>query len=343
MLDVLRDRIEDATEGILGLNKRVVVFGTDDAAAATEQVEAFVSRALKARITAVHFVAFASAGAFGLRLSDGRNVFLKIHAGELPEEKLRAIHDAQELLQKQGLPIARRVLPLTTFSETCLASVHAFRDRGDKLRAGNRGAIEAAASGLVQLVQAGLRIPGSAEVPDFFYTARNPFYRRAPGVPEPPKLPDAERAEAVRRTAGENARLAAGRPVVGHSDWASRNLRFWKGGVSSIFDFEALRRGPEPLLVGDSAVRFINEPYGVADPVAATIRFIESYEKAAGYRFEGSDAAALDAGVALAVASHCYAAARSSEIRDDQASGVVTNFMTRFRERLQRDIPELPV
>ena len=59
-------------------------------------------------------------------------------------------------------------------------------------------------------------------------------------------------------------------------------MRFAKGEVSSVFDFEALVAGTEPVLVGQAAVQFINEPSGVRDPATAAVHFIKAYEAARG-------------------------------------------------------------
>jgi hypothetical protein len=125
--------------------------------------------------------------------------------------------------------------------------------------------------------------------------------------------------------------------VIGHFDWASRNLRFSKEGVSSVFDFEALRRGVEPILVGTAAIDFINEPTGVRDPAGAAMFFVDCYEKAAGYAFEKGEAAALDVGIALAVARFCRSAARSDGMRDEVVPRIFADFMEKFRTAFGRD------
>ncbi len=329
--------IEQQTDSAHGLNKRMVLFGTLDCADAARQIENFVARSLGARVVETVLAAMSSGGTFGLRLSDGRTVFLKIHAGELLPEHLKALHGTQEMLRGKGIPVARRVLPLTEFGNGRFASVHTFRARGDRLRAAHRGVIESAGAGLARLVSTALSTNLAAEIPDFLFRQSNPFSVRAPGIPEQPKLPEAGRARAVRANVLEAVKTSSGRSIVSHNDWSARNMLFWKGEVSSIFDFEALRRGPEPLLIGKAAITFINEPSGVPDPAGAAVRFIKAYEQAAGYEFSGADAASLDAGAALAVAQFCVSAVRSDGMTDEEAPQIFDVFMQRFRARLARD------
>lgn len=335
--DLLRDSIEKATPAALGENKRAVLFGTTDCADAADQISAFVGTALATRISGVLFVNMASACAAGLMLSDGRKVFLKIHAGELDLAELQGVHAAQEFMREKGVPAARLILRATPFRDGKFASVHAFRDRGDGLRAYHRGSIEAAAAAFSGLVEAGRSFSPPAAIPDLFATRKNPLFKRAPGIPDPPPLPAADRANAVATNVKEYARGISGPHVISHGDWASRNMRFTNGEVSSIFDFEALRSAVEPILVGHAAIQFINEPSGVREPPVATAYFITAYERAAGSVFEGDDAVALDAGVALAMSHFLRSVVRSEGMSDEDAPKIFENFMARFRFALGRD------
>lgn len=342
VLETLSENLERATPEAFGQNKRAVLFGTTDTAEAARQISRFVEQALATRISEVIFVKASSACTAGLMLSDGRKVFLKIHAGELEVEQLKAVHQAQEFLRENGIPAARLILAATEFGNGKFATVHAFRDRGDRSRAYYKGAIRAAATGLAQLIEAGRAFTSLASVPDLFIIPNNPMAKRAPGIPEPPPLPPAERASAIAKAVTDDARAVTGKVVISHFDWASRNLRFSKEGVSSVFDFEALRLGVEPLLIGHAAIDFINEPTGVRDPAAAAKFFVDCYEKAAGYRFENDAAAALDTGVALAVSRFCRSAARSEGMRDEDVPRIFTDFMQRFRAALGRDYAQKP-
>jgi hypothetical protein len=339
ILESLAEHLERATFSAFGENKKAVLFGTTNSRDAASQIGQFVEQALGTRIEAVLFLNMSLACAAGFRLSDGRSVFLKIHPGDLEVSELRTVHAVQEELRGQGLPAARLILPATEFRDGKFASIHAFRDRGDPLRAYHKGAINAAAAGLALLIKKGRSSPLLSSVPDIFAKRRNPLTRRAPGTAQPPPLPSADRAAQVMKAVLEDAQSLSGESVIGHGDWASRNLRFSKGEVSSIFDFEAVRRGIEPILVGQGTIQFINEPTGVRDPAYAAAHFVQCYETAAGYRFEGSDAVGLDIGAALEVAKFCRVAVRSDGMSDDDAPRIFANFMQRFRAALGRDYP----
>lgn len=336
ILDRLKNEIERATPEALGDNKRAVLFGTTDCEEGAAQISRFVERSLSTRIDDLYFVKFSSACVAGLMLSDGRKVFLKIHAGELDRHQLEAVHRAQDFLRERGIPAARLILGATDFGHGKFATVHALRDRGDRLRAYHKGTIKAAATALAQLITIGHTSPVLSSVPNLFIVPRNPLVTRAPGIPAPPPLPPAERASAFVKLVADEARAISGKEVISHCDWASRNLRFSNGEVSSVFDFEALRRGVEPVLVGHAAIDFINEPTGVREPAGAAAYFVSCYEQAAGYSFEKDDAVALDTGVALAVARFCRSVVRSKGMRDEDAPSIFMNFMERFRVALGR-------
>lgn len=275
-------------------------------------------------------------------LSDGRKIFLKIHAGELDIDQLHIVHEAQDFLRDKGIPAARLILPAIEFGNGRFASVHGFRDRGDKARAYHRGTIEGAAAMLARMIGIGRSFPLLSSVPDLFLAKTNPLATLAPGIPEPPPLPPAERATEIAKKVKEEGLTISGDEVIAHDDYASRNLRFSDGEVSSVFDFEALRRGVEPILVGRAAIQFINEPTGVRDPAAATVRFVRAYEAAALRAFEGESATALDAGVALAVSTFLRSVVRSEGMRDEDVPRVFQDFMQRFRAALGRQYAPKP-
>jgi hypothetical protein len=342
VLETLRDAIETSTPAAFGQNKRAVLFGTTDSKEAARQISRFVEQALGSPIHGLLFLGLSSALAAGLTLSDGRKIFLKIHAGELGLAELNLVHAVQDSMRASGIPAASLMCPAASFGSGRFASVHAFRNPGERLRANNRGTIPAAGSAFARLVETGRAVPARAELPDLFAVLKNPLATLSPGMPEPPPLPPAKQASAVVDRVKEMARSLSGDKVIGHSDWASRNMRFEAGAVSSIFDFEALRSGIEPVLVGQAAIQFINEPSGVREPPVAAAYFIDAYEKAAGRVFEGEEAVALDAGIALAVSTFCRAMVRSDGMRDEDAPKIFENFMARFRFALGRDYPKIP-
>jgi Ser/Thr protein kinase RdoA (MazF antagonist) len=336
----LAGQIENKTNSDAGLNKRLVLFGDADTAAAAKQIADFVETHLGARIVEVLLVAVASAGTFGFRLSDGRSIFLKIHAG-ISAERLQAAHETQEVLRQRGIPVARSLLEITPFGDNGhLASVHAFRNRGERLRAGQKGCVEGASRGLARLDRAAEDRP-VVNLRPVSERWRNALQIRAAGAPEPPKYTVSPRAHDLLQRIDEKVANVPGSPRVSHGDWVSHNLRFWNGEVSSIFDFEALVAGPLPLLVGKSAVMFVNEPSGVRDPADAAVRFVESYETESGHVFSGDEAMALDAGVAYAVAIFLASTVRSGHVKDEEAEDIFKIFMRKFRTRFVRDYKPL--
>jgi hypothetical protein len=336
-VDALQREIEQRTLSEYGLNKRAVLFGTIDCADAARQVGDFVEQAFSSHIAQTLLIRVGSAFAAGLLLTDGRKIFVKIHPGEFSLDELNNHHRAQELLREQGLPIARLILGATLFGREKYASAHAFRDRGDRQRAYHSGTIAGAAQAFGRLIEAARQLPADIDLPDMLTEYPHPFWSPGPGMPPPRPFPPKERIEAVVAAVKDSAIAVLGRKVMGHGDWASRNMKFLDGEVSAIFDFEALVFGPEPVLTGQAAIQFVNEPQGVRDPAAATVEFIKAYETAVGRAFDGEDAVSLDIGVARAVSVYCRRLVRTRVMQDKDAVLAFKHFMTRFRAALERD------
>jgi hypothetical protein len=180
-------------------------------------------------------------------------------------------------------------------------------------------------------------LPADIVLPDMLAAREHPFGKPGPGMPQRAPFPNMECIQAVITRITECAAGAPGPKTAGHGDWASGNMRFSDGEVSSIFDFEALVQGPEPLLVGQAAIQFVNEPHGVRDPAVSTVEFIKAYESATRRIFNGDEAVSLDTGIALAVSTFCRRLVRTRGLRDTAAPRVFSEFMSRFRAALGRE------
>ena len=238
---------------------------------------------------------------FGVRLEDDVRVAVKAQSRALDVETLLVVTSAQTRLADAGFPCPR---PLVRPAPLCatLATAETWHD-------GSRGDFDDAA---VVFSSA----HAYAEHVRFLRANVDALPSTIAGQQWPPRphnvlfdfSRDAEGAawiDAIALRARE--RLAVGEAVVGHSDWSSKHVRFDADRVVATYDWDSLRRGREPVLVGfaagchhvelDSAHPWRAEP----DRVRA---YVAAYERARG----PFSPAEMDAALAAAVYLFAYTA-----------------------------------
>jgi hypothetical protein len=106
-------------------------------------------------------------------------------------------------------------------------------------------------------------------------------------------------------------RMDSGPVVVGHTDWRAENMRFEDGRVSAVYDWESLRRLPEPVLVGGAAHYFPSD-FRVQGrrqipTLVEALAFVADYEEARGPAFTTDERRAVRAALvdAMAYTARC--------------------------------------
>lgn len=116
--------------------------------------------------------------------------------------------------------------------------------------------------------------------------------------------------------AADAARAGEGRRVLGHRDWRVGNMRFDRGEVSAVYDWDSLTVALEPEIVAMAAATYTKTdeiPVERELPTPAQMAaFIQDYETAAGRRFTAGEwrtagAAATHLLAYTARCEHCYA------------------------------------
>lgn len=290
--------------------------GTADGDEVMALVERWCRDELGSPVAHVGRAAASSGLVVAVDLADGRELVVKVR----PLSQCARIEDSrllQALLADDGFPAPRPVGRLTPLGPAGVAGAEARLDAGAEVDGHSDAGRAVLASTLRWLVdratvlapvEVALHRPwGVALPPDQLW-------------PDPPHDPGfdlagtgagAEWIDAL--AAGFRHRLLAadGRPdVVGHVDWRAEHVMVdTAGGVVAVFDWDALARGPEALVVGQAAAGF-SIVWGQVDPhpsVDEAAAFVSAYETARGVPFDPQERDVLDAahGYVVAYGARC--------------------------------------
>jgi hypothetical protein len=174
----------------------------------------------------------------GGRLSDGRGVVVKLHAPRVSAAFLDAMQAVQRHLAADGFPSPQPLAgPLRL--ERATATAESLLDRGSDGDAHDPAVRRVMAAALAWLIERCRPLAGLDAL-------RDHSMRVLPGelwpVPHEPRF-DFEAtsagAEWIDRIAAEALAVpAAGDWVVGHADWRVEHMRFERGAVSAVYDWD---------------------------------------------------------------------------------------------------------
>lgn len=193
----------------------------------------------------------------GLALEDGRRVVVKAHQPAQDGIFLTAVRDVQAHLHAAGYPA-----PLPLAGPAPLARVlglaEELRDDGtwdDAHRPEIRRELARSLArqleltrdlGVVSGLGRGWRLWEALEL--WPAVAHSPIFDFAA---------TAVGAERIDRLAARAKRLVdGGEPLVGHSDWSAKHMRFVGGSIAVVYDWESLDLSTEAKLVGTAAATF---------------------------------------------------------------------------------------
>jgi hypothetical protein len=229
----------------------------------------------------------------GGSLPDGRRVVVKLHAPRVAVPFLEAMQEVQRHLAAGGFPCPRPLAGPAPLARAT-ATAETLLDRGEDANAHEPAIRRLMAVTLAQLVERCRPLAGLGALRD------HPM-RVAPGalwpVPHDPRF-DFEAtsagAEWLDRIAAEaQAVPGAGDWVVGHADWRVEHLRFERGAVSAVYDWDSVRIDREPALVGGAAYAFTanwsRDDLVYLPTLAEALAFVAEYEAARGAPFTAAE------------------------------------------------------
>jgi Phosphotransferase enzyme family len=235
----------------------------------------------------------------GLRLTDGREVVVKVRLHGSRLAGCAAVHRA---LWTAGFPCPEPLVdpqPLDGYAATAETLVP---DAGQLPPDGGLAALSAAALSAAALARLVELAPDPGSVPSL---APSPSWagwdHAGPGLWPAPEDRDVD-LNACREprwldrvAAAVRGRLCdrAGDPVIGHGDWHPENLRWQGRHLIAVHDWDSVVCQPEPAIAGLAAVSFlgIEGPPGMAS-VEDSAAFLDAYAQARGCRWTSADHAA---------------------------------------------------
>jgi Phosphotransferase enzyme family len=253
---------------------------------------AWCERWLGARPVRVLFASGHLAAVYGLRLTDGREVVVKIRP---TAPRVSGCVEVQRFLCEDGFPCPS---PLTTAAplgeETATAE---------------------------EYVPGGMQLERSRESPTLFAKLLWQLINRCVQLrmderlsPAPPWVAwDHKEAGVWPLPDGTNADLNAGAepcwldelagrtrdlllrfqaPVVGHLDWESQNIRWRDGQPLVVHDWDSVAARPEATVAGAASAVFTSTGEPGAATLEETEQFLDAYQRACGHSFTHEELAA---------------------------------------------------
>jgi Phosphotransferase enzyme family len=230
----------------------------------------------------------------GLRLTDGREVVVKVRPYGSRLVGCAVVHRA---LWTAGFPCPEPLVDVQPLDEYAATAETLMVDADEPLPHGELAALSAAAlARLVELAPNPESVPSVAPSPSWAG-----WDHTEPGLWPAPEDRDVDLnayreprwldrvAEAVR----DRLRRHAGDQVIGHGDWHPENLR-WRGRhLNAVHDWDSVICQPEPAIAGLAAASFLGlgDQQGMAS-VEDSAAFLDAYQQARSCRWTSADVAA---------------------------------------------------
>jgi hypothetical protein len=290
-------RVEATIAGWLGNDELPLIlrelFADVSPAGVAEGLAQVESRLLGAAIERTELFGAGVGCVHGGALPDGRRVVVKLHAPRVAVPFLEAMQEVQRHLAADGYPCPRPLAGPTRF-ERATATAESLLDRGVDADAHDPAVRRVLAAALAWLVERCRPLVGLDAL-------RDHQMRVAPGelwpVPHEPRF-DFEGTSAgvewIDRIAEEAMAVpAAGDWVVGHGDWRVEHVRFERGEITAVYDWDSVRIDREPALVGAAAYAFTanwsRDDLVYLPTLEEALAFVSDYEEARGAPFSAAE------------------------------------------------------
>jgi len=229
----------------------------------------------------------------GLRLTDGREVVVKVRPSEPRLAGCAVVHRA---LWRAGFACPQPLVDLQPLNSYA-ASAEVLVPDADDPPEGELAALSAAAlARLVALAPSPGSVPSLTPSPSWVgwdHTGPGLWPRPEDRDVDLNAYPEPQWLDRVAAAARDRLRASASDPVIGHGDWHPQNLR-WRGSeLIAVHDWDSVICQPEPAIAGFAAVSFlgIDAPAPLAN-VDDSEGFLDAYHQARGCRWTSQDYAA---------------------------------------------------
>jgi hypothetical protein len=299
---------------------------------------AWCYRQLGSRPVQVHFQQAHLSAVTGVRLADGRDVVIKVRPAMA---RHRACVEVQRHLWLAGYPCPQPLAgpaPFGPLHATLDATAEAFVPGGTQLGSGpgSAGSFAAALARLIDLAPGASAVSTLEPPPPWIcwdHHEDGPWpwpddmnidLNTRPG---PAWLDDA--AIRIRR----RMQHCAGPAVIGHGDWESQNIRWRRGRLHVVHDWDSVISMPEAAIAGQAAASFAaaGRP-GEHATVAQSAQFLAAYERARGHPWTDDEYEAAWASGAWGVAFN----AKKDTVEPDRGGPPADELAAELAERLCR-------
>ncbi|HEY6295121.1 MAG TPA: phosphotransferase [Streptosporangiaceae bacterium] len=305
---------------------------------ATDALAAWCTRWLGAPPAAELFDAGYLSTVKGLRLTDGREVVVKVRPHG---SRLAGCAVVQRALWTAGFPCPEPLVDLQPLDGYAASAETLVPDADQRPPKTELAAWSAA--GLARLVELA---PDPGSVPSL---APSPSWdgwdHTEPGLWPTPEdrdvdlnaHPEPRWLDRVAAAVRDCLRRHAGNPAIGHGDWHPENLRWQGPRLTAVHDWDSVICQPEPAIAGLAATTFLGlsheQGLASADDSAA---FLDAYQEARGCRWTPANCAA-------SWAAGLWQRAFDAKMRslDDDPEQILTRREARARLRLAGLDPDL--
>jgi Ser/Thr protein kinase RdoA (MazF antagonist) len=224
-------------------------------------LEAYVARRLGRQLESVLFRSGRVGAVYGLRLTDGVDIVVKVHrpherSVEDEAERLEAAVGCQDMLASAGYPCPRPLDgpdvdgPLIAVTEELIPD----GDVGDGHNELHRRAMVESLAAQIDLLRGQAAEPLHRHRPAWAMFDDGPW-----PTPHDPifnfdlTLPEFQWLDLLAAEASARLRDPSGDVVVGHADWTCGNVRFAGDRITASYDWDSLVEHREPVIVGLAA------------------------------------------------------------------------------------------
>jgi Phosphotransferase enzyme family len=295
-----------------------------------EWIDELVRRELGCGTSAALFGGKSVGAVFGLELTSGERVVLKLFHPMFPPAELQAMQRCLEGLVARGFPAPPPRTPLFRADDRITGGFYAYRD--GELADGHAPDVRRElARSLAELARltADVEVPGlplsPARGPTLWATPHRSFDSNEPS-------PATDWIDEVARSAQAVVRGAAAALQPVHLDWGVKNVRFRDGRVCAVYDWDSLAAGSEAEMVGRASAEFPTQwerPRRRTPTIDESAAYVGEYEQARGQAFTAEERAVADA-------SADYLVAQVARQEDPGTAAREGSFTALLRERTQR-------
>jgi Phosphotransferase enzyme family len=277
-----------------------VLFGTNNADEIVALLRSFAGETLATDIRTVTFYRRGVGAVFGIILTDGRRVVVKVHRPELNPLGIEGCRAVQRRLAEQGLPAPMPIGDVVPLAHG-VAAAEDMIDIGTTADAHRPNVRSVLAFGLHAFVEAAAPMVGEVDLAAAFPLGlgSDQLWSTPHDLRFDFSLAGAAWVDEVASDAKRRLHASTHPKIVGHQDWRVENVRLDGSAIVAIFDWDSISISTEAALVGATSTGFVsdwndesNDPYPSLGEMGG---FVSAYEQARGSPFTATELSELRA------------------------------------------------